>query len=197
MSHSAFRIPHSAFAGVGPRPGRLTGDVLRRARRVQLLVLDVDGVLTDGRIVYTAAGDECMAFHILDGHGIKLALRAGLRVAIITGRESPMVARRAQDLGVTELFQRVEAKRAVFDALLARHALRAEETACMGDDLLDLPLLSEAGLALTVPSAAAEVRAAAHYVTRRPAGAGAVREAVELLLKARGLWEDVVRSHDP
>jgi 3-deoxy-D-manno-octulosonate 8-phosphate phosphatase (KDO 8-P phosphatase) len=191
MRHSAFRIPHSGFAGVGPRPGRLSAEVLRRARRVQLLVLDVDGVLTDGRIVYTATGDECMAFHILDGHGIKLALRAGLSVAIITGRESPMVARRARDLGVTELFQRVEAKREVFDALLARHALRAEETACMGDDLLDLPLLRAAGLPLAVPNGVPEVRATARYVTRRPGGAGAVREAVELILKAQGHWEAV------
>jgi 3-deoxy-D-manno-octulosonate 8-phosphate phosphatase (KDO 8-P phosphatase) len=191
MSHFAFRIPQSALLRGGPRPGRLTADVLRRARRVKLLVLDVDGVLTDGRIVYTAAGAECMAFHILDGHGIKLALRAGLKVAIITGRESPMVARRARDLGVTELFQRVEAKRAVHDALLARHALRAEETACMGDDLLDLPLLRAAGLPLAVPNGAPEVRATARYVTRRPGGGGAVREAIELILKAQGRWDAV------
>jgi 3-deoxy-D-manno-octulosonate 8-phosphate phosphatase (KDO 8-P phosphatase) len=192
MNHSAFRIPHSTLPGRGPRPGRLSADLLRRARRVKLLVLDVDGVLTDGRIVYTSTGDELLAFHILDGHGIKLAVRAGLAVAIITGRESPMVARRARDLGVTEIHQRVEAKREVFDALLTRHALHAEETACMGDDLLDLPLLRAAGLALAVPNAVPEVRFAAQYVTRRPGGGGAVREAVELLLKAQGRWESIL-----
>lgn len=175
-------------------PRRLPRGVLARARRVRLLVLDVDGVLTDGRVVYTATGDELMAFHILDGHGIKLALHAGLRVAIITGRKSPMVARRARDLGVTDLFQRVEAKREVFDALLARHALRADEAACMGDDLLDLPLLTRAGLALSVPDGAAEVRAAAHYVTHRRGGQGAVREAVELILKAQGRWPRLLEA---
>lgn len=192
MRYSAFPIPHSPFTRAAPRPGRLTADVLRRARRVRLLVLDVDGVLTDGRIVYTAGGDELMAFHILDGHGIKLAIRAGLRVAIITGRESPMVARRAKDLGVTELHQRVEAKRGSFESLLARHDLAPADAACMGDDLLDLPLLAGTGLAITVPSGAAEVRAAAHYTTRRPAGAGAVREAIELILKSQGRWDDLI-----
>jgi 3-deoxy-D-manno-octulosonate 8-phosphate phosphatase (KDO 8-P phosphatase) len=194
MDHSAFRSPHSAVARVGPRPGRLTADVLRRARRAKLLVLDVDGVLTDGRIVYTAGGDELMAFHILDGHGIKLAIRAGLRVAIITGRESPMVARRARDLGVTELHQRVEAKRGTYEALLSRHGLTPADAACMGDDLLDLPLFAGTGLALSVPSGAAEVRAAAHYITRRPAGAGAVREAIELILKAQRRWDALLTA---
>jgi 3-deoxy-D-manno-octulosonate 8-phosphate phosphatase (KDO 8-P phosphatase) len=174
MTHSPSRIPNSALRV--------------RLRRVRLLVLDVDGVLTDGRLYYTSRGETFVAFHILDGHGIKLAGQCGLAVAIVTGRHSPMVARRARELGVRLLMQGVEEKGRALERLLRRCRLEASEAAAMGDDLLDLPMLTRVGLALAVPDAAAEVRAAAHYVTRRPGGLGAVREAIELILRAQGTW---------
>ena len=174
---------------------RIPASVIRRAKAVRLLVMDVDGILTDGRVIYTAAGETQVAFDILDGHGIKLALRFGLRLAIITGRESEVVARRARELGIPELHQKAVDKLAVFEALLARHGLAPPQAGCMGDDLLDLPLLRRAGLAITVPGAVDEVRAAAHYVTHRGGGQGAVREAIELLLKTQGHWPAVMERY--
>jgi 3-deoxy-D-manno-octulosonate 8-phosphate phosphatase (KDO 8-P phosphatase) len=157
--------------------------------------MDVDGILTDGRVIYTTAGEARVAFHILDGHGIKLALHFGLTLAIITGRESEVVAQRARELGIQELHQKALDKLVVFQDLLARRGLAPPQAGCMGDDLLDLPLLRRAGLAVTVPGAVDEVRAAAHYVTRRPGGQGAVREAIELLLKAQGHWPSVMERY--
>ncbi len=157
--------------------------------------MDVDGVMTDGRVIYAAGGDAQVAFDIQDGHGIKLALRYGLSVAVITGRESEVVAQRARELGIQEIHQKALDKLAVFEDLLARAGRLASQVACMGDDLMDLPLLLRAGLAVAVPDAVDEVRAAAHYVTRRPGGRGAVREIIELLLKSQGLWTTVMERY--
>ena len=168
--------------------------VLARARRIRLLVLDADGVLTDGRLVYGPDGEAQMVFHVQDGHGVKLALESGLVVAIVSGRSSPMLARRAAELGVQELHLKVHDKAAAFADLLTRCALTSDQAACMGDDLLDLPLLTRAGLALSVPNGAAEARAAAHYVTCRAGGHGAVREAVEMILKAQGQWPRILEG---
>ena len=169
--------------------------VLRQAKVVKLLLLDVDGILTDGRLIFDAAGEAQMVFHVRDGHGMKLAQRCGLALAIITGRESPMVAQRARELGIQEIHQKAVDKLPVFQELLERRDLAAGEIACMGDDLLDLPLMLRAGLAITVPEAVEEVRAVAHYITRCPAGHGAVREAIELLLKAQGHWPKVLERY--
>jgi 3-deoxy-D-manno-octulosonate 8-phosphate phosphatase (KDO 8-P phosphatase) len=177
-----------------PRGRRVSEGLQRKAMAIKLLVLDVDGILTDGRMLYSTDG-ELMAFHILDGHGIKLALRCGLSLAIISGRESVMVARRARELGVQEVHQRVLDKLPVFETLLQRKGLTAAQVAYMGDDLPDLPLLRRAGLAITAPGAVDEVRAAAHYITRRGGGEGAVREVIELLLKAQGHWPAVMERY--
>jgi 3-deoxy-D-manno-octulosonate 8-phosphate phosphatase (KDO 8-P phosphatase) len=174
---------------------KIPAAVIRRARGIKLLVMDVDGILTDGRVIYTAGGGTQVAFDILDGHGVKLALRFGLALAIVTGRESEAVALRARELGIAELHQKAVDKLAVFEDLLARHGLAPPQAGCMGDDLLDLPLLRRAGLAITVPGAVEEVRAVAHYVTHRPGGRGAVREAIELLLKAQGHWSAVMERY--
>lgn len=183
---SRIRNPKSDVrTGRGRRP---PASVLRRAAGIRLLVLDVDGVMTDGRVFYGPAGEEWAAFHILDGHGVKMAMRSGLTVAIITGRGSEAVAQRARELGILEVHQKALDKLPVFLDLLAKSGLAASQVACMGDDLLDLPLLRRAGLAIAVPGAVDEVRAAAHYVTRRPGGQGAVREAIELLLKSQNRW---------
>ncbi len=167
----------------------------RRAKAIKMLVLDVDGVMTDGRLFYGPGGQEFTVFHILDGHGIKMAIRSGLSLAIITGRESEAVAQRARELGILEIHQKAVDKLSVFQGLLARSGLEASQVACMGDDLLDLPLLRRAGLAISVPDAVDEVRAAAHYVTRRSGGQGAVREAIELLLKAQAHWPAVLERY--
>ena len=169
--------------------------VRARARRIRLLVLDADGVLTDGRLVYGPEGESQVVFHVQDGHGIKLAQESGLVVAIVSGRGSPMLVRRAAELGVRELHLRIHDKAAALADLCARLALTPDQVACMGDDLLDLPLLARAGLALSVPNGVAEARAAAHYVTRRTGGHGAVREAVEMILKAQGRWPEILEAH--
>lgn len=173
----------------------IPASVARRAKAIRLLVLDVDGILTDGQLLYGPRGQAQMAFHVHDGQGIKLARDGGLSVAILTGRRSAMVARRARELGITELHQKVEDKLAAFRALLERQGLRPAQAACMGDDLTDLRILRRAGLAITVPGAVAEIRAAAHYVTHRGGGQGAVREAVELVLKAQGRWAKVLEDY--
>lgn len=178
-----------------PRGHRISAGLTKRAKAIKLLVMDVDGVLTDGRLVYGPSGEEQMVFHVQDGHGLKLALHCGLSLAIITGRASAMVMRRARELGIEEIHQKVRDKLPVFRDLLARKGLTPAQVAAMGDDITDLPLLLRAGLAITVPDGVEEVRMAAHYVTRRPGGRGAVREAVELLLRAQGHWPAVMERY--
>jgi 3-deoxy-D-manno-octulosonate 8-phosphate phosphatase (KDO 8-P phosphatase) len=163
----------------------LPSELKDRARAVRLLVLDVDGVLTDGTLYYSANGEELKAFNIQDGLGIKMLQAAGLEVAIISGRGCAALEVRAQNLGIRHLYQAVEHKLAAFEELLRRLRLTPGQAACMGDDLPDLALLGHCGLAVTVAEAPDAVRARAHYVTRRPGGRGAVREACELILEAQ------------
>lgn len=159
-----------------------------RAARIRLLVLDVDGVLTDGGLYYGPSGEDTKRFHVQDGLALIEAQRAGLAVAVISGRASASVTRRLAELGITEVHQGVDDKSAVLAALMTRLGLDAAEVAVMGDDLSDLPLMRRVGLALAPPNAVREVRAAAHWVSRRGGGEGAVREALELLLRARKAW---------
>ena len=159
-----------------------------RAARIRLLVLDVDGVLTDGSLWYGPSGEETKVFHVRDGLAMVAAIQAGLALAVISGRASAAVTRRMAELGVAEVHQGVKDKGAVIEALLSRLGLRASEVAAMGDDLPDLDLLKRAGLRLAPADAVAEVRRRADWTSRRPGGHGAVREAVEMLLKARRKW---------
>ena len=163
----------------------LPAELKQRARAVRLLVLDVDGVLTDGTLYYSANGEELKAFNIQDGLGIKMLQAAGLETAIISGRGSAALVQRAQNLAIRHLYQGVERKLAAFEELLRGLSLAPAQAACMGDDLPDLALLERCGLALAVPDAPDVVRARAHYVTRRAGGRGAVREACELILEAQ------------
>jgi 3-deoxy-D-manno-octulosonate 8-phosphate phosphatase (KDO 8-P phosphatase) len=163
----------------------LPSELRDRARAVRVLVLDVDGVLTDGTLYYSAGGEEMKAFNIQDGLGIKMLQAGGVEPAIISGRGSRALELRAQDLGVRHLVQGAEHKLAAFERLLRDLDLRSEQAACMGDDLPDLPLLERCGLAVTVPDAPDQVRARAHYVSRRRGGCGAVREVCELILAAQ------------
>jgi 3-deoxy-D-manno-octulosonate 8-phosphate phosphatase (KDO 8-P phosphatase) len=169
-------------------------DVAARARKIRLLVMDVDGVLTDGRMVLSDRGDELKMFHTHDGIGLALAHRAGLKTALVTGETSPIAKTRGEKLGVGTVVLGARRKGDVVDTLLAEHGLSSDALAYVGDDLLDLPALQRAGLAVTVADAVADVKAVAHVVTKAPGGHGAVRECVELLLRAQGVWDTVYRA---
>lgn len=171
-------------------------DVSRRAARIKLLLMDCDGVLTDGRITLVGESDEQKSFHTRDGHGLVLLHRAGLRSGIISGRTSVVVERRARELGISYLHQGSWDKTKEFGQLLAEAGLSDTEVAYMGDDVVDIPLMQRAGLAVAVADAGEETRAAAHYVTQLPGGHGAVREVAELILKAQGRWTELMRKYN-
>ena len=164
-------------------------DALDRARRVRLMLFDVDGVLTDGRLWYGPAGEALKVFSASDGHGIKLLLQSGVAVAILSGRSSPAAAQRASELGIVHVLQGVEDKRSAFESLVAKLGLQVSETGFMGDDLIDLPVLRRCQFACVPCEADELVRAHAHYVPRAPAGAGAAREVCEFLMRAQGTLE--------
>lgn len=171
------------------------GRVRERARRVRLLVMDVDGVLTDGRMILSERGDELKAFNTRDGMAVALAKRAGLRTAIVTGESSPIAKARGAKLGVDAVVLGARRKGETLEALMAEFGVAADAVAYIGDDLLDIPAMQRAGLALAVADAAAPVKAVAHAVTRVAGGQGAVRECVELILRAQGSWTRVVGAY--
>jgi 3-deoxy-D-manno-octulosonate 8-phosphate phosphatase (KDO 8-P phosphatase) len=166
-----------------------------RASAVRALVLDVDGVLTDGRVHIGEQGEPFKAFHIHDGKGISMMRKAGHAVAIVTARRSGAVARRAEELGIIHVRQGVAEKGAELDALAAELGIPGEALAYVGDDLVDLAPMSRAGLAVAVADAHPRVRRAAHWVTERPGGRGAVREVCELILGARGQLQRLINDH--
>lgn len=165
-----------------------TAQIDARAKKTRLFVLDVDGVLTDGRLTYLPGGGEAKTFHVRDGLGIQLLIASGVKVAMISGRESEVVVRRARELGIELLFVGIADKVEAFENAMKETSATDEEVAYVGDDLPDLPLLRRAGLSFAVADAAPEVRAAAHVVLRSGGGQGAVREACERILKAKGAW---------
>lgn len=156
-------------------------------RRVRMLVLDVDGVLTDGRLFYGARGESLKVFHVRDGHGIKQVAAAGITIAIISGRKSAAVARRARELGIRHVVQGANDKLAALNKLARARSIALEHCACVGDDTPDVPILEAAGVAIAVADAHADALAAADLVTTRPGGHGAVREVCDWLLEARRL----------
>ena len=166
-----------------------------RPERIRLLATDVDGVLTDGRITIADDGTETKAFHVRDGSGIKYAQRSGIPVAFITGRSSRLVARRAEELGVTDVFQGAIDKRVPFAEILERHGLDPLEVAYVGDDLIDIPILRQVGFAAAVADARPEVVEVSHIVTEARGGEGALREVVEILLKAQGRWDAILERY--
>jgi len=167
-------------------------ELLARARRVRLVLLDVDGVLTDGVLSYGPTGDERRAFFVRDGSAIKLLQQEGVPVGLITGRTTVATALRAEELVLEEVHQGRRLKEPCFDEILARRGLSDEHVAFMGDDWLDLPLLRRAGLAAAPADASPEALAAAHFVAPAPGGRGAVRALAELVLRARGTWDAAV-----
>ncbi len=167
----------------------------RRAGRIKLLMMDCDGVLTDGRITLLDDGDELKSFHTRDGHGLVLLHRAGLRSGIISGRTAKAVERRARDLGVSIVYQGILDKIATFNELTSSESLDDAEIAYIGDDVTDIPLMNRVGLAVAVADAVTETKAAAHYTTELAGGFGAVREVCELILKAQGHWNGLMNRY--
>jgi len=166
-----------------------------RAADVRLLVLDVDGVLTDGSLYLGNQGEEFKAFHVRDGHGIKMLQETGIQVAIITGRSSPLVADRMRSLGVEHVYQGQEEKLPAFTQLLEALKLKPEQVACVGVDVLDLPLLLRAGLAVSVADGHPLVARHSHWCTPSPGGRGAVREVCEFIMEAQGTLDALHRSY--
>ena len=162
---------------------------------IKLLALDVDGVLTDGSIILHHDGTESKRFNLLDGHGIRMWHRAGLKTAFISGRETSATAHRAKQLEVTYVFQDCHEKLPVFESLLKETGLDASQVAYMGDDVMDIPLLRRAGFGAAVANAADDVKQYAAYVTKKPGGNGAVREVIEYLLKSSGKWDELMKRY--
>jgi len=169
-----------------------TGIELRdRMARVRLMIFDVDGVLTNGRVIYLDNGTEIKEFDAQDGHGIKLLQRAGVEVALISGRACPAVEHRAAGLGIQRVYQGIKIKVEAYRQLLADTGYEEHETGYMGDDLIDIPVMRRAGFAVAVPNAVSHVFPYAHYITRASGGRGAAREVCEMILMAKNLWDTV------
>jgi len=167
-------------------------ELARRAQALDWLLFDVDGVLTDGLLLYGADGEQWKTFDVRDGLGLKLAREAGLKIGLLTGRGNAALEARAREIGFDALVQGRHDKDAAFSELLAGHGAVPERVAYMGDDLLDLPVLRRCGLSFAPADAVAEVRQRVHRVVSRPGGRGAVREMCELILRARGHWDELV-----
>jgi 3-deoxy-D-manno-octulosonate 8-phosphate phosphatase (KDO 8-P phosphatase) len=170
-------------------------DLIARAQRVKLIAFDVDGVMTDGTLFLADDGQEFKGFNSLDGHGLKMLKGSGVQLAIITGRSSRVVEHRARNLGIEIVHQGAHDKLVVYEAMCRELNIDQESTAYMGDDVVDLPVMRRAGLAITVPAAPDLVKAHSHYITARTAGHGAVREACEFLMRAQGTLDSALAPY--
>jgi len=164
----------------------VTGDALARAKRLRLMIFDVDGVLTDGRLWYGPEGETLKVFHVVDGHGMKMLAASGVVTALLSGRRSAAVERRGAELGIAHVLQGIEDKRPAFERLLAQLGVDAAAAGFMGDELVDLPVMTRCGFACAPREAHALALRRAHYVAAAPAGAGAAREICEFVLRAQG-----------
>ncbi len=178
---------------VGRKPAK--SPLAEALKRIRLIIFDVDGVLTDGKIVFAGSDLEIKSFQVRDGHGIKIAKRCGLEIALVTGRSSEVVARRARELGLERVFQGMKDKRPALAELLDSLGLEPAQVAVLGDDIVDIPLMRRVGVGFTVPEAPKEVRESATYVTRHRGGDGAAREIIEMILKAQGRWDEVMARY--
>lgn len=168
---------------------------MEKAKKIKLLILDVDGVLTDGRLFFDREGNEYKSFHARDGHGIKLLRQTGVEVAVISGRNSPIVAQRMKNLGIGHVFQGHENKRAAFLEIIEKTGVTPEQAAHVGDDLLDLPIMVRVGLAIAVNDANFAVKQHADWCTALPGGQGAVREVCDFIMQAQGTFEKVLNDY--
>ena len=170
-------------------------DVRGRIKNIKLVIVDNDGVMTDGRIVYGDHGDELKFFDVRDGFGLVLLRRAGYKTVMVSAKKSPLNKRRAKEVQLCGLYQKATDKLKVFEKILKKFKLKPEEVCYVGDDLIDLPPMRRAGFAVAVANAVPEVLEAAHYTTERPGGRGAVREVGDLLLKTQGQWTEVTQRY--
>ncbi|MCI5162096.1 MAG: 3-deoxy-D-manno-octulosonate 8-phosphate phosphatase [Candidatus Electrothrix sp. AX5] len=168
---------------------------MMRAKKAKVLLLDVDGVLTDGTLFYSGASEEIKGFNTLDGFGLRLLRDAGIAVGLITARSSEAVSRRAKELKLEHVYTDCRNKKEAYAAVLEQHGWKPEQTAYMGDDWLDLPVLMQVGCSFAPANAAAEIRRQVDYVTERSGGHGAVREACELILEAKGLLSQLLHEY--
>ena len=165
-----------------------------KAAKIKLLILDVDGVMTNGQIVINELGEEIKCFDVKDGQGLKLLMGAGVNVIIISGRKSKTVEYRSKDLGIKEVYQGINDKESLCAELLEQKGLKPDQVCCIGDDLPDVAMFNRIGLPIAVADAVAEVRNAACYVTKNRGGNGAVREVCEIILKSQGIWTQILSS---
>jgi 3-deoxy-D-manno-octulosonate 8-phosphate phosphatase (KDO 8-P phosphatase) len=177
--------------GIGTPPDELKERILP----IRMMIFDVDGVLTDGRVIYTDEGSEIKEFDVQDGHGIKLLARAGIELALISGRACRAVEHRALSLGISRVYQGSKVKLDSYEQILADTGLKDFETGFMGDDLIDIPVLRRVGFSVAVPNASRHVFPFAHYITNAAGGRGAVREVCEMILQVKGLWRSVTARY--
>ncbi len=167
-----------------------------KLRKIKMLILDVDGVMTDGRIIMDDKGRELKNFDVRDGHGIKLLQRYGISVAILTGRKSKVVEYRAKDLEIAEVHQKAFNKEIILEKILQKHKLSAKDVAYMGDDIVDIPVMRRVGFSAAVADALGIVKKSANYVTKNRGGKGAVREICEMILQAQDIWPKVAQRYE-
>ncbi|MDD5267972.1 MAG: 3-deoxy-manno-octulosonate-8-phosphatase KdsC [Methylococcales bacterium] len=169
--------------------------ITEKAKKLKLLILDVDGVLTDGKLFFDHQGIEYKSFHARDGHGIKLLRQTGVEVAVISGRKSNSVALRMKNLGIEHVYQGHENKRAAFNEIIEKTGITPEQAAHVGDDLLDLPIMIRVGLSIAVADANFAVKQRADWCTALPGGHGAVREVCDFIMQAQGHFDEVVNAY--
>jgi 3-deoxy-D-manno-octulosonate 8-phosphate phosphatase (KDO 8-P phosphatase) len=170
-------------------------DLTNIARRIRLLILDVDGVMTDGGIILDGRDNELKSFHVRDGHGIKMLIKAGITVALITGRQSKVVQRRARELGITDVFQKSYKKSIAYGRLAEKYSLTDKEIAYAGDDIVDISVMKRCGLPIAVADADDCVKPFAKLITKKKGGRGAVREVCDFILKAKGIWKKIIDEY--
>jgi 3-deoxy-D-manno-octulosonate 8-phosphate phosphatase (KDO 8-P phosphatase) len=174
----------------------MDNEIIEKAKKVKLLLLDVDGVLTDGRIIYDSKGREIKFFYVHDGMGVYLLKKAGIPTVLVTAKGSSAIKPRARDMQVEAVFENVSPKTSILDKILKRFKVEPEEICFVGDDLVDLGLMKRVGFRVAVFNACSEIKSLAHYITLKEAGKGAVREIAEIILKAKGVWEALVKEYE-